>query len=175
MGELTLLVAVSEDRQRTTMHHLVDEDPDHVPEAIRDVLSGPVDVVWAEDGVGQSEEPLGHGQLCFDGQLGDPVAIDRFRNVEFRERARRVPVDGSRGEEHEMADVGVDRRVDEVDAAHEVVLVVEPLDVVAQPFGCVGSQVEDHVERTVSEGSDDILLSADRSSAEARLQAGRCV
>ena len=56
-------------------------------------------------------------------------------------------VHGDRRGEHEALDVVVHAGVDQVDAADQVVLVVEAPDEVAEPLGGVGGQVVDALER----------------------------
>ena len=86
-------------------------------------------------------------QFLLDGQLGDAVGVFRVRRRLFGHRQLGAgPVDGDRGGEHEALDAVIDRRVDQVDAADQVVGVVEALDEVAQAFGGVGGQVKDVVE-----------------------------
>ena len=73
----------------------------------------------------------------------------RFRHRQLGARA----VDGDRGGEDEHLHAGVDRRVEQVDAADDVVRVVEPLDEVAQPFGGIGGEVIDVREADAREQS----------------------
>ena len=82
-----------------------------------------------------------------------------------------MTVHGDGGREHEAANLVVDRGVDQVDAAEQVVLVVEPFDEVAQAFGGERREVEDVREAVLVEQTTHELDVQDRSLDERRARA----
>ena len=150
VGERPGLAAVPEDRHRLAAHDLVHEDADDVPIAVADVLALAVDVVRSEDDVRQAELGVAGPQVLLDGELGDAVRVLGRRHQRFVHRHLIRAVDGDRGREDEALDVVVDAGVDQVDAADQVVLVVEAPDEVAESFGGIGGQVVDAADAVLA-------------------------
>ena len=120
------LQAVAEDRHRLTGHHLVHEDPDHVPVRVGEVLQLAVDVVRPEDRVVEAEHPLRSGKVELDGVLRDAVRILGLRDDILGHRRLSRAVDGDRAGEDEALDgLRAERGVEHVDRAEDVVRVVE--------------------------------------------------
>ena len=164
MGERPRLPAVAEDGHRPVGHHLVHEDPDHVPVRIGEVLQLAVHVVWPEDRVVEPEHALCRDQVELDGVLGDPVGVFRLGDDFLGHGRLRRPVHGDRAGEDEALDgLGADGSVDQVDRAENVVRVVEAANEVRQPFGRVGGQMEDVGEVVGAKQLVDELGISDRS------------
>ncbi len=147
VAERPRLRAVAEDRHRAALQQLVHEDPDDVAVPVGDVLARAVDVVRPEHDEVEAEQVVRRPEVQLHGVLRDPVRILRRRPHLLGDRQHRArAVDGDRRGEHEGADAVVDRRVQQGDAAEDVVRVVEPADEVAQALGRVGRQVKDVIE-----------------------------
>ena len=99
-----------------------------------------------EDDEVHSEHVVGRLQLLFYGVLGDAITVLRLRLGFLSQGNLPSAVDRDGGREHETIHVVVHRRVDQVDAPDQVVLVVESFDEVAQALCGVGSQMVDAFE-----------------------------
>ena len=128
------------------MHQAIHEDTKDVAVLVTEVLALAVDVVRPKDHVVEAEELVARLQLQLDGALRDPVRILGQRGQVLTHGQLVRPVDRDRRGERKTLDIVVDAGVDQVDAAHQVVGVVEPLDEVAQSFRRVGGQMVDVVE-----------------------------
>ena len=146
IAERARLRPVAEDRHRLALQNLVHEDADDVAIAIADVLPRTEHVVRAEDDVVEAEQLAARAQLHLHRVFRDAVRILWRRHVLFGHGRRRPAVNRNRRREHERLHAAVDRRVQQVDAADDVVGVVEPLDEVTQPLGSVRREVIDVVE-----------------------------
>ena len=148
VAEGARLRAVAEDRHRLALQDLVHEDADDVAVAVADVLARAVDVVRPEDHVVEAEHLAAGARAPARRRTSRCRTNPRARRtVSSRHRQLRArAVHGDRRREDEALDAGVDGGVDQVDAADDVVRVVEPLDEVAEAFGGVGRQMIDVVE-----------------------------
>jgi len=151
VAERARLRPVAEDGHRLLLQDLIHEDADHVAIAVADILARAEDVVRPEDDVVEAEQPVGRSQLHLYRVLRNPVRVFRCRNVVFGHRRRRAAVDGNRGGEHERLHPIVDGGVQQIDAAEDVVRVVEAFDERAQAFGSVGGEVIDVIEAALRE------------------------
>ena len=87
---------------------------------------------------------------------------------------RAAAVDGDRGREDETLDAVVHGGVDQVDAADDVVRVVEALDEVAQALGGIGREVIHVIEAALGEESIDGRVIDDAGLDEASVRPARC-
>ncbi len=157
VAERTRLRAVAEDRHRLALQDLVHEDADDVAIPVADVLARAVDVVRAEDDVVEPEH--------LPARVAAPARRRTWRcRTSPPGAAAPPPVNGSSGlapytaiEDVKTNDSTpvIDRRVDQVDAADDVVRVVEALDEVAQAFRGVGGEVIDVREADAREQAID--------------------
>ncbi len=128
MGESALLLAVAENGHRLAFKKLIHEDADDVAIAVGDVLPLAVDVVGAEDRISKAEHVVGTLEVLLDGQFRDAIRIFGDGGHVFGERSLAGAVDGNGAGKDEAFDVVIDRRVDQVHRADEVVVVVESAD-----------------------------------------------
>src|SRR5713101_5098392 len=146
MRECARLLTVAKDREGFVLHNLVHEDADDVAVRVAEVLALAIDVVWAEDDVIEPEQMMAGLELLLHGELRDPIGILRLRNHVFAHRQLAGAVHGDGGREHEAFHAMIHAGVNEVDAAYEVVLIIEPLDEVAQTLCGVSREMEDVLE-----------------------------
>ena len=123
------------------MHELVHEDADDVAVAIADVLVLTIHIVRTEDDVVQTEHVARSGEIHFHGELGHTVRILRHRTHVLAHGRLQRTVDRNAAGEHKALHTVLHAGVDEVDAAYEVVLVVEAADEMAEAFSSIRSQV----------------------------------
>src|SRR6266513_779217 len=167
VGEGAALLAIPEDGQRLALHQPVHEDPDHVAVLVAQVLAFAIDVVRPKDDIVQAEEFMARLQLELDRRFRDAVGILGKRGDVLTHGQLVGAVDGDRRGEGKAADLVVDAGVDQVDAAEQVVGVVEALDEVAEALRRVGGQVIDVVEAVAIEQPVEQLVVDDRTLDEA--------
>src|ERR1051326_4851512 len=80
MSESALLLAVTENSHRLTLHELVHEDADHVAISVADILPFAIDVVGTKDDVVETKHLVGDFQLSLHGELGDAIGVFRHGN-----------------------------------------------------------------------------------------------
>ena len=167
--ERSRLQAVAEDRHRPAAQELVQEDPDHVPVRVGEVLELAVDVVRPEDRVVEAEHPLRGAQVELDRVLPDSIGVFGLRDGFLRHRRLGGAVDGDRAGEDEALDgLGAEGGVEHVDRAENVVRVVEAPDEVRQPLRRIGGEVEDVGELVRPKQLIDELRVHDRAGDEGR-------
>ena len=98
-------------------------------------------------------------QVQFHGVFGDAVGVFWLGHKVFAHRQLVAAVNRDGRCEHKtLHRAGVDRRVDEVHAADQIIRVVERLDEVAQSFGGVGGEMEDVIKLVLLEQLGDERL-----------------
>jgi hypothetical protein len=140
------LIAVAEDRKSPALQDAIHENADDIPIRVADVLALPVDVVRTEDDGVQPEHFAGGAQVELHRILGDAVGILRLGNQILGHGQLVAAIDRDRGGKDEALDVVVHGGIDQVHAADQVVLVIEPANKMAQPLGGIGCQVKNVVE-----------------------------
>ena len=146
VGEGPRLKTVSEDRHGLSAQDLIHENPHDVSVLVGDVLVLPVDVVRPEDDERQVEHLLRDFQIELDRVLGDAVGVLGSGHEALGHRKLVLPVDRDGRCEHETADVGAKRPVDQGHRACDVVRVVEAADEMRKAFRGISGEVIDEVE-----------------------------
>src|ERR1700730_3735330 len=146
MGEGTLLLAVPKDGHGLAFHKLVHEDAHNIAVTIANVLPLAIYVVGAENHIVEPKHFVCDLQFVLNSHFGNPVRVFRKRDHLFRHGRLAGTVDSDGGSEDEAAHAIVDRGINKIHRANQIVVVIETLDEVTESLSGISSQVIDASE-----------------------------
>lgn len=139
-------MAVAKNRHGPALHDLIHENADDVPVAVAEVLVFTINIVRPEDDVIQPKHFMRLAQVEFHRIFGDPIRVFRLGHEFLGHRQLIAAIDRDGRREHEAFHIVVHGGVDEIDAAEQVVGVIETFDEMTQALGGVGRQMENMFE-----------------------------